>query len=113
MHEYHIVERVVERALVEAADRKASRITRITLVAGELSGLEESSIRLHFGTISKGILVENAELIVKVARAELECKKRGMVFRRKKDEFNCPACGSSGVSVKTGRELCVEKVETD
>jgi hydrogenase nickel incorporation protein HypA/HybF len=64
MHEYHIVENVVKQATGVADERGASRITRVRLAVGELSGLEESSIRLYFDEISKGTLAEGAELIV-------------------------------------------------
>ncbi len=68
MHEYHIVESVIKQAAAAAEEREASRITRIRLAVGEMSGLEESSIRLYFEEISKGTLAEGAELVVNSAK---------------------------------------------
>ncbi|MGB2705592.1 MAG: hydrogenase maturation nickel metallochaperone HypA [Candidatus Omnitrophota bacterium] len=65
MHEYHIVEKIVNQAAEKTKSEGASRITKITLALGELSGFAESSVRLYFETISVGTAAEGAELIIK------------------------------------------------
>jgi len=62
MHEYHIVESVVNAVRERALAAKASRVTLIRMALGDRAGLEESSIRLYFETISQGTLLESAAL---------------------------------------------------
>lgn len=64
MHEYHVVEKIVNQATEKAKSEGASRITKITLALGELSGFAESSVRLYFETISVGTGAEGSELII-------------------------------------------------
>jgi len=53
MHEYHIVEGVVKQILEKAKNSNAKKITSVTLILGELSGLQEESIRIYFENLSK------------------------------------------------------------
>ena len=64
MHEYHIVEDLVKQVLKKAEAGGARKVTRVALVLGAQSGLEESSVRLYFENLSKGTLLEGAQLIV-------------------------------------------------
>lgn len=72
MHEYHIVEKIVNQAAEKAKSEGASRVTKITLALGELSGFAESSVRLYFETISEGTAAEGAELIINPIRSSKE-----------------------------------------
>ena len=113
MHEYHIIENVVKQAVEAAGKSGASGITRVELAVGELSGLEESSIRLYFDDLSKGTLAEKAELVIKPVRAKLRCKSCDTVFTRGEDGFNCPDCGSSSVKAESGKEFYIENIEIE
>ncbi|MFC1576042.1 hydrogenase maturation nickel metallochaperone HypA [Candidatus Omnitrophota bacterium] len=65
MHEYHIVEGIVKKITKVAKENGASKITSVSLALGKVSGLEESSVRLYFETISEGTSACGAELAVK------------------------------------------------
>lgn len=67
MHEYHIVEGIVKQILEKAKTLNASKIIRATLMLGELSGLKEEPIRMYFEILSKGTMLEGAELVIKPA----------------------------------------------
>lgn len=64
MHEYHIVEGVVKQAISKAQEANASKVTRVNLVMGRMSGLAEASVRMYFENFSKGTILEGAELII-------------------------------------------------
>lgn len=65
MHEYHIVEALVKQILESAKNNRASKVAKVNLALGELSGLEASSIQLYFENIAKGTLAEGAQLCIK------------------------------------------------
>ncbi len=62
MHEYHIVEAVVKQIVTAAAGNNAEKVTRVSLVLGDQSGLEEGAVRLYFETISAGTPAAGAAL---------------------------------------------------
>jgi len=56
----------------KAKSEGASKITKITLAIGELSGFAESSIRLYFETVSEGTPAKDAEIVIKGLPAKKE-----------------------------------------
>ncbi|PIP67760.1 MAG: hydrogenase maturation nickel metallochaperone HypA [Candidatus Omnitrophica bacterium CG_4_9_14_0_2_um_filter_42_8] len=79
MHEYHIVEGAVKQMLEKAKSSNATRVTRVTLVMGEFSGLKEGPVRSYFENFSKSTLLEGAELIIKPVGAK-DCAGPGKEF---------------------------------
>ncbi len=75
MHEYHIVESVVKQILEKARSSNASRVTRVTLVMSEMSGLKEAPVRSYFENLSRGTLLEGAELVIKPSGSKPGCKE--------------------------------------
>ena len=111
MHEYHIVEGIVKQALEAARANGALKVTSITLRVGELSGLEEDSIRLYFEDLSRGTILESAEIVVNTVRAKLKCKGCATIFVRENKEFKCPKCGSEDLTRESGKELYIEDIK--
>ena len=113
MHEYHIVDGLVKTILETAGRAQATKITRVSLVMGEFSGLEESSVRLYLDNLSKSTLLENAEIIIRHEPALLMCKTCNKSFPPKKSDFLCPGCGAPGCSADTGKTFYVENIEIE
>ena len=113
MHEYHIVESIVKQILEKAKASGAKKITGVTLVMGELSGLQEESIRVYFDNLSKENLLEGAKLIVKTAKSKLKCQGCGTVFEHEKSDFNCPKCSGQGILASSGKEFYIDNIEIE
>ena len=113
MHEYHIVEGVVKQILEKAKSSNAKKITSVTLILGELSGLQEESIRIYFDNLAKENLLEGARLIIKPAKSKLKCKDCGAIFEHEKSNFNCPRCSGLGVLTDSGKEFYIDNMEID
>ncbi|PIV39638.1 MAG: hydrogenase maturation nickel metallochaperone HypA [Candidatus Omnitrophica bacterium CG02_land_8_20_14_3_00__42_8] len=113
MHEYHIVEGVVKQILEKAKSSDAKKITTVTLVLGELSGLQEESIRVYFENLSKDNILAGAKLIVKPVKSKLKCKDCGTIFEHEKSDFNCPKCSGLGVLASSGKEFYIDNIEIE
>ena len=62
MHEYSITESLLSLALEKANEAKASKITRINLVLGELSGVVDECLQFYFDSLSKDTIAAGAGL---------------------------------------------------
>jgi len=113
MHEYHIVEGVVKQILEKAKNSSAKKITCVTLIMGELSGLQEESIRVYFDNLSKDNMLEGAELIIKPVKSKLKCKDCGTIFEHEKSNFNCPKCCGLGILMNSGKEFYIDNIEIE
>ena len=113
MHEYPVAEKILKIALTTANENKASKITKISLVVGDLSGFIGESIQMYFEIISKGTKAENAQIIIKPVRAKLKCSSCGKYFERKGYSFECPECGGKGEISDIGKEFYIENIEIE
>jgi hydrogenase nickel incorporation protein HypA/HybF len=62
MHETHLIKPVVEGISKHAKEEGAKKVSKVRLKIGELTGIKEASFRETFSVLSKGTLLENAEL---------------------------------------------------
>ena len=90
----------------------ASRVLKIRLRIGSLSGVVPDSLRFAFDVVCQGTMAEGATLEIEAVpaaswcatcRAEFECA----------DFFNeCPRCHNVSGELRRGRELDIAAVET-
>ncbi len=103
----------MKQILEKAKNSNAKKITSITLVLGELSGLQEESIRMYFNNLSKENILEGTKLIIKPVKSKLKCKDCGNVFEHKKSNFSCPKCRGLGILTNSGKEFYIDNIEID
>ena len=113
MHEYPVTEQIVRVAVEHAIKNKAARITRISLVVGEMSGFIGDSIGMYFDIISRGTLAEGAVLEIEHIKPKLRCVSCSHYFERKPFSFACPRCGQDGVPSEIGKEFYLKDIEIE
>jgi hydrogenase nickel incorporation protein HypA/HybF len=113
MHEYPLTTEIVRIAAAKAAESQAAKVTRITLVVGELSGFAFESIQMYFEIIAEGTVCAGAELAVTKVKARWHCPRCGELFQRQPLSFACPLCGTEGEPSEIGREFYVDKIEVE
>lgn len=62
MHETHLIEPIIKGISGHAQKEGARKITRVRIKIGGLAGVKEDSFRETFSVLSKGTILENAEL---------------------------------------------------
>jgi hydrogenase nickel incorporation protein HypA/HybF len=113
MHEYSITESVLALALEKANGAHASKITRINLVIGDLSGVVDECVRFYFGYISKDTIASGAELAIETIGTKLRCRNCEKEFTPEGLEWSCPVCHKTGVEITSGRECYMESIEVE
>ena len=113
MHEFPITQQIVKLAEETAKKSNAGKITRISLIMGELSGFVEESIRMYFEIIAKGTLAEDAKLEITYVESKMFCPNCKTYFKREKYSFDCPDCKMVGEPTKIGKEFYIEDIEVE
>ena len=62
MHETHLIEPVVKGIAGHAKQEGAKRVTRVRVKIGEFTGVKEDSFKETFKVLSKGTMLEGAQL---------------------------------------------------
>ncbi len=111
MHEHHIVEKLVGDIVAYCREKGGSKVTHVSLVIGEASGLSEESIRLYFETIAEGTCVEGATLVFKPSKVQFLCPQCKKTFEKDRSNFDCPTCLVQGMPTQSGKEFFIEKID--
>lgn len=107
MHELGITQSVVDTVLDAVAE---SRITRLRLEIGALSGVVPDAVRFCFDVVVTGTALEGAELDIVHSPGRGACRECGAEFELRDVIVLCD-CGSADVAVLDGQQLRVTSVE--
>ena len=112
MHEAGIMESALAIVGREAASHGASRVERVTLRVGAISGAEPEALRFAFEALSPGTIAEGAELEIQSVPARAYCAGCDGDFTIGGGfVFECPVCRALSGDVRSGRELELARLE--
>jgi hydrogenase nickel incorporation protein HypA/HybF len=112
MHELGIAESALRLALAKARDERATRVTRIEIRVGALSGVDQEALRFAFTAILPGTPAEGAELQIDPVPAVAHCPDCRQDFTVQENFFlECPKCGRANATIRQGRELDLVRLE--
>jgi hydrogenase nickel incorporation protein HypA/HybF len=112
MHELSVCYALVEQAEVIARQRK-SRVTRLLLRIGPLSGVEAELLRRAFPLASAGSVCEGATLDIEDAPISVYCPGCEATSAVAANKLICPECGNWRTSLVSGDEMVLQSVELE
>jgi hydrogenase nickel incorporation protein HypA/HybF len=113
VHELSVVESLLSVALEHGEKARATRILKIHVVVGDLSGVVDDYVSLYFRFLSEKTIASGADVVFRHTPARLRCRSCGTVFSPGKLDFHCPGCNGQQVDIIGGRELYVDSLEVE
>jgi hydrogenase nickel incorporation protein HypA/HybF len=113
MHELSIVEAMVSLVMEKAKAANASKVLRIYLVIGELSGVLDEAVELYFHLLTKDTIAAKAELFFMRPPAQVRCRNCQTVYSPENLKFNCPKCKEQKIEIISGRELYIDSLDLE
>jgi len=113
MHEFSITQSMLSLALEKADEAKASKITKINVVLGELSGVVVECVQFYFDFLSKDTIASGASLSFERTPTKLRCRTCESVFPPGNHNWSCPDCQEASIEIVSGRECYMESIEVD
>lgn len=113
MHEFGIVQNILEKSLTVSKDAGAERIVSITVELGEMVEAVEDSLQFAFGILSEGTIAEGAELVVETIAPRSHCADCGRDFEHDRYHLRCPHCESLSTQLLAGREMNIRSIDID
>jgi len=112
MHEISLVQGLFQQLAELAEQNKMTRVLKVTMEIGPLSGVVEDSFRFGFEILAKeNELVRDAELIINTTSVSYRCtacNKTEQTTGPKPD--NCSHCSELFLIAEGGDELILQKV---
>ena len=115
MHEASIATPLLKLILEEAAKHEQPdqplAVTRITIRAGLLMGIEAKTLQGFFELIAEGTAAEGAELVVETEPMQGFCPDCSQTVTTATRQFQCPVCQGSRVDWKGGKEFYIATMQ--
>ena len=113
MHELSICLSLLEQVQAIAAERGASRVTRIELKVGPLSGVESGLLRNAWPMASAGTIAVDAEFVIEEADITVHFSSCGVDTAAKANRLVCGDCGDFHTTVTSGDEMILQRIELE
>lgn len=112
MHEVGIIESALTVIRREAHAHGASRVDRVVMRIGAISGVEPEALRFAFEAVTPGGIAEGAALEIELVPARVHCRACAADFTVENGFiFACPRCQALSGDVRSGRELELARLE--
>lgn len=111
MHEYSIVQALLTQVEGRARTHGASRVARLHLRIGELSGVEIDLLESAFETFRERTVCAGAELTIRPVPATWSCPECGRCFERGQI-LRCAAC-ERPAQLTAGDEIFLDRIEME
>jgi hydrogenase nickel incorporation protein HypA/HybF len=113
MHELAVTQHVLSIVLRHGKSAKATRISHVYLVIGQLASIVDDSVQFYWDIISEGTIAADAKLHFRWVDAQLHCLVCDQCYPLSNDDFACPHCGSESVQLMGGDEFYVEAIDIE
>ena len=111
MHEIGIIQGALELAEQSARSSGATRIHRLKLRIGQMTGVVPDALQFAFEVVRQGTLAAEASLELETVPATCWCAACRTEFVAKDLQYDCPACGQFSQELRRGLELELASLE--
>jgi len=113
MHEYSIVQALLQQCEHHAEANDAQKVTKVVIKIGVLSGVEPHLLQTAFDTFKEDTVCAGAILEIIHQKVVIHCHDCKEDFTIEKHEYACPSCGGSSVKIVDGEELLLMQLEME
>lgn len=115
MHEYSIVQGVLDAVIPAAEQAGATRVLGVRLRVGDMTEVVRESLDFMWDLCceERGAVMEGAWLEVEMVMPRSSCLKCGAEFEHDRFHLHCPSCGSASTMLLSGRELEIASMDVD
>jgi len=113
MHEYSIVQALLNQCEEHAAAHDAKKILKVVTKIGVLSGVEPDLLQTAFDTFKEGTICEEAEFVMNLQKIVIYCRHCKKESTLEELNLACPHCESLETSIVDGEEMYLMSLEME
>jgi len=111
MHEVSLMAQTLELAIAQARARQATRIHRLTMRIGTLSGVVPEALAFAFDVAIADTMADGAQLELETVAARCYCSQCNSEFQPRDWIYECPQCGQLSSQIMAGKEIELTSLE--
>jgi hydrogenase nickel incorporation protein HypA/HybF len=113
MHEYSIVQSLIDSCEDQAKQNNASKVTKVVVKIGVMSGVEPHLLEVAFETFKEGTVCEGCEFVMSIQKVKVLCNSCQKESELEKLEYLCPSCKSEDLKIIDGEEMFLMQLELE
>ena len=113
MHEYSIVQSLVESCEEHARANSASKVTKVVVKIGVMSGVEPHLLKEAFELFKEGTICDGCEFVMNIQKVKVECNECKKTSELEKNEYRCPNCESVDIKIIDGEDMFLMQLELE
>jgi hydrogenase nickel insertion protein HypA len=113
MHEYSVVQALLNQCEELAEQNSASKINKVICKIGVMSGIEIHLLQVAFDTFKEGTMCDSAEFIIHEQKLKLQCRECHAEFEVDEIRYYCKECESLSVKVLDGEDMYLMSLEME
>ena len=113
MHEYSIVQALLDQCEEIATENQANRVTKVICKIGVMSGIENHLLEIAFDTFKEKTMCEDAKFIINSQKLKLLCRKCNYEFEIDDIAYKCVKCNSLDIKVIDGEDMYLMSLEME
>ena len=113
MHEYSIVQALLDSSEENAIANGATKVTKVVVKIGVMSGVEPELLRSAFDTFKEKSMCEEAEFVMNIQNVVIKCHKCQSESTLNKLEYCCPKCQSIELDIVDGEDMFLMSLELE
>ena len=111
MRETVICRQILDKVQGLAIQHRASRVKRIRISVGPLSGIDTDNLLAEFPLLRRGTLAEHAELVIQNSPIRVYCQACGEISQITPARIRCRVCDSERIDVLSGDDMRIKGVD--
>ena len=113
MYELAMVEGIYNVILEKIKEYGVKRVKQVKLVVGELTGVEDMTMKACFEMYVEATPIEGAELLIERVPIKVQCRVCGNEYETKIPFSECAVCKNKSIKIISGKELYINSLEVE
>ena len=113
MHEYSIVQALLNQCEENADRHNAKRVLKVVTKIGILSGVEPHLLESAFNTFKEGTICEDAKFEMNIQKVVIFCRDCQRDFELEELKLACPECKTLNTAVVDGEDMYLMSLEME
>jgi len=111
MHEYSIVQSLLESCEEHAISNGAKKVTKVVVKIGTMSGVEPHLLKDAFDMFKEDTICDNCEFVMNIQKVKIDCNSCHNTNELEHNEYLCPKCKSNDIKIIDGESMLLMQLE--
>jgi hydrogenase nickel insertion protein HypA len=113
MHEYSVVQALLEQIEKIAQENDAIKVTKIVVKIGVMSGVEPHLLEIAFNTFKEKTICDGAEFVMNIQPVTITCLDCNAHSELEVMHYRCRECESLNIKTVDGEDMYLMTLEME